>query len=506
MKLKYMIACTLGLITGISSCTLDYNPVSDFSDVTMGEKDDSGATNPFKNREEMFTQYTALYNRMRDNQEHWYLDALLLGDAHADNAYGGTTGAEVVPFETNSIDGGNSVIDRDWSRYLTDIATANKIIFYIDGVPDPTFAQSERNRWKAEAKIYRGMILFDMTRIWGSIPVITTIAGDITSDNIEEVYPSYFPKQNTQAEVYAQIEKDLTEALADAPNNNPADKTRLSKTVARALLAKVYAEKTLRDYAKVITYCDQVLADGISLEKEYDTLFGMNATNTDCKARNTSESILELQYPAGNGNWVNWMFGRNLANWEESFTWAKWVTPSRDLIKAYEDEGDQVRYEQSIVYYECKWSNYYPANHYPFMYKCRSSYSNIIKLRLADILLLKAEALILKESPDLSGAASILNQIRNRAKLKPLSATVTSSKEAMITALLKERRLELAFEGQRWFDLCRLDKVESVMNSVYRKDSGRKAQAYAFDSNSYLLPLPQSAIDQNENLVQNPGY
>lgn len=125
---------------------------------------------------------------------------------------------------------------------------------------------------------------------------------------------------------------------------------------------------------------------------------------------------------------------------------------------------------------------------------------------MADILLLKAEALILKESPDLSGAASILNQIRNRAKLKPLSATVTSFKEAMITALLKERRLELAFEGQRWFDLCRLDKVESVMNSVYRKDSGRKAQAYAFDSNSYLLPLPQSAIDQNENLVQNPGY
>ena len=249
MKLKYIITCTLGLITGISSCTLDYNPVSDFSDATMGEKDDSGVTNPFKNREEMLTQYTALYDRMRNNQEHWYLDALLLAEAHADNAYGGSTGAEVVPFETNSIDGGNSVIDRDWPRYLTDIAMANKIIFYIDGVSDPTFAQSERNRWKAEAKIYRGMILFDMTSIWGNIPVITTIAGDITSDNIEEVYPSYFPKQNTQAEVYAQIEKDLTEAIADAPNNNPSDKTRLSKTVARAPLAKVYAEKPLRDYA-----------------------------------------------------------------------------------------------------------------------------------------------------------------------------------------------------------------------------------------------------------------
>lgn len=506
MKLKYIVACTLGLLTGVTSCTLDYDPVSEFSDVTMGEKEESGETNPFKNRAEMLTQYTALYNRMRDNQEHWYLDALLLGDAHADNAYGGTTGAEVIPFETNSIDGGNSVIDRDWSRYLTDIAGANKIVFYIDGVPDPTFAATERAQWKAEAKIYRAMIMFDMTRIWGDIPIITTIAGDITADNIEQVYPDYFPKQNTQAEVYAQIEKDLTEALPDAPDNNPANKTRLSKAVARALLAKIYAEQPLRDYAKVIKYSDEVLASGISLVNDYETLFGMNTENTDCKARNTSESILELQYPAGSGNWVNWMFGRNVSNWDESFTWAKWVTPSRDLIKAYESEGDEIRYQQSVVYYECQWSNYYPANHYPFMYKCRSSYNNIIKLRLADILLLKAEALILKESPDLNGAATIINEIRDRVNLKGLPSTVTSSKEAMVDALLKERRLELAFEGQRWFDLCRLGRVESVMNAIYAKDSGRKAQAYAFDANSYRLPIPQSAIDQNENLVQNPGY
>ena len=76
----------------------------------------------------------------------------------------------------------------------------------------------------------------------------------------------------------------------------------------------------------------------------------------------------------------------------------------------------------------------------------------------------------------------------------------------MLAALLKERRLELALEGQRWFDLCRLDKVESVLNAVSRKDVGRKAQAYPFDANSYFLPLPQSVLDQNENLVQSPGY
>ena len=76
----------------------------------------------------------------------------------------------------------------------------------------------------------------------------------------------------------------------------------------------------------------------------------------------------------------------------------------------------------------------------------------------------------------------------------------------MITALLNERRLELAFEGQRWFDLVRLDKVEEVMNAVYAKDSGRKSQIYAFDKNSYRLPIPQSVIDANDKIEQNPGY
>ncbi len=73
-------------------------------------------------------------------------------------------------------------------------------------------------------------------------------------------------------------------------------------------------------------------------------------------------------------------------------------------------------------------------------------------------------------------------------------------------AYLKERRLELAFEGQRWFDLVRLDKVEEVMNAVYDKDEGRPAQVYPFTSLSYILPIPQDVIDQNPNLIQNPGY
>lgn len=154
--------------------------------------------------------------------------------------------------------------------------------------------------------------------------MITTVADDITSENIDEVYPQYFPKQNTELEAYQQIEKDLLDAVLYAPDNTLVNKTLFSKSVARTLLAKIYAEKPLRDYTKVIQYCDEVKEDGFDLVDDFSDLFGMNAAGTDAKMRNTKESILEAQFTSGAGNWCTWMFGRDLVNWNNNFTWAKW--------------------------------------------------------------------------------------------------------------------------------------------------------------------------------------
>ncbi|MGJ1287516.1 RagB/SusD family nutrient uptake outer membrane protein [Sphingobacterium spiritivorum] len=487
------------------SCSLNRDPLDTYSDVTEGVTE-TGKKVVFKDKATVLSHMKTLYQQMRDRQEHWYLDLLLIAESHADNAYAGTTGAEVIPFENNAIEGSNSVVNRDWNRYLQDIGRANRLIVNIDSVKDNTLTAQERKQYKAEAMIFRAMIMYDMVRIWGSIPVITTEAADITSETLEEVYPQYFPKQATEQEAYQQIEKDCLAALQDAPNSVASDKTVFSKSVAKTLLAKIYVEKPLRDYAKAIQYCDAVTADGFDLVSDFSDLFGMNAGNTDAKMRNTKESILEAQFFPGSGNWATWMFGRDLINYDNNFTWAKWVTPSRDLIKAFQEEGDQIRFNQSVVYYVAKWSNYYPASNYPFMYKLRSANSSIIKYRYADVLLLKAEALIQQGSSDLSAAADIIDRIRIRAGLPKLTAAAKASKETMLSALLKERRLELAFEGQRWFDLVRLNKVEEVMNAVFAKDSGRKPLVYPFNTNSYRLPVPQAAIDQNPNLVQNPGY
>ncbi|WP_099372810.1 RagB/SusD family nutrient uptake outer membrane protein [Sphingobacterium sp. 1.A.5] len=507
MKTKYIMnMIALLTVAVISSCSLNKDPLADYSDVTEGVINEEGQRVVFKDKAAVDTYMQGLYNILRDRQEHWYLDQLLISESHSDNAYAGTTGAEVLPYENNSIEGSNSVVERDWIRYLEDVARANILIVNVDSVNDNSLTTALRKQYKAEAKILRSLIFFDMVRLWGDIPVVTNVGRDITSENIEEVYDDYFPDQKTEKEAYEQIEKDLLEAIVDAPSNNSANKTRFSKSVAKALLAKVYAEKPLRNYAKVVQYVDELAADGFDLEEDYKTLFGVNEGNADALKRNSKESILETQFFSGSGNWVTWMFGRDLSNYNSNFTWAKWITPSRDLINAFTRENDQIRYTESIVYYQATWSNYYPASNYPFMYKTRSAYSNIIKLRYADLLLLKAEALINGDSQNLTAAAEIIDRIRQRVKLPRLSNATKANKESMLTALLNERRLELAFEGQRWYDLVRLNKVESVMNAVFAKDSGRKALVYPFNENSYRLPVPQSIIDENPKIVQNPGY
>ena len=490
---------------GFASCGLQYDPIDTYSDVTVPIEEEKGETGRFQNKTDVENYLNSINNKYKDRQEHWYLDQLLIAESHSDNAYAGTTGAEVVPYEDNSIEGSNSVMSRDWTRFLADVAYANVFIDGVTKVVDKSLSKSEIETYQAQGRLFRAMIWFDMVRMWGDIPVITTVAEDITAENVEEVYAAYFPKQSTEAEAYKAMEDDLLFAYAHAPENS-GDKSKFTKEVAIAMLAKLYAEKPLRDYSKVVTYADELASRGYGLEKNFADLWRLNDDKTDAATRNTKEAIYEAHFAPGSGNWVTWMFGRDELDWNSNFSWAKWVTPSRDLVNLFINQGDIVRYEQSVVWRDCNWSNYYPATQYAFMYKIRSNANSMIKIRYADILLLKAEAMIMDPSQNLGGAADIIDQVRERAGLNKLPSNVRNNKELLLNAYLDERRMELCFEGQRWFDLVRLDKVEEVMNSVYSKDIGRHAQKTPFNINSYRLPIPQSAIDQNDNLVQNPGY
>ena len=510
MNAKYIISSIAALSLITASCGLDYEPVSDYSDVTEGSIDNTVDEIIYKNRADAESALTALYEDFRGNQNTLQLDFLLIGDVHSDNAYAGTTGSEVVDPATNDLNGTTLCVNRDWEYYMLQAAKCTKFIIGVASVGDNSLSESEINTMRAQAEIMRAFIWFRMVRMWGNIPIITTVPKDITSDNIGESYESYFPAQNTEAEAYEYILKDLNDALLYAPEGT-ADKTRFSKDVARAILAKVYAEKAVRDYSKVIEYVDALTARGYDLCPDYGDLFNIDGPVKDGFAAtplhtNTIESILEVHYPVGSGNWASWMYGRCLEDWDASFSWAKWITPSRDLIAAFDKVGDTKRKEQTVVYYECAWSNYYPSDNYAFMYKVRSGFSNVFFLRYDDVLLLKAEALINGDNVDLEGAAAIIDKIRTRAGVAKLTSAEKSSKDNLFKAYVNERRLELACEGERWYDLVRLDILEETMAAAQRNDSGRLPMAVPFTSNSYLLPIPQDVLDTNPNVEQNPGY
>ncbi|GHT10280.1 membrane protein [Bacteroidia bacterium] len=522
MKINKTQLLGVSITLMMAACSLDYDPIDTYSEKTEGAAAQGAAADTaaelviFKDKAAADNQRLALYQRMKDAQETWYLDLLLLAEVHADNAYAGATDNQTTPFEVNSIEGSNINLDRDWNNsngYMNSIAIANKLIAGIDHVPDAALTEAMRKQYKAEALIFRAMMYFDMVRIWGSVPLITGMATTITSVNIDEAYDTYFPPQTDELSVYKQIEADLLAALPDAPNVDNGDKSLLSKALANTLLAKVYAEKPLRNYSKVKEYCDAVT--GFTLVNDFGDLFGVVLANSavapgadnmavDAKNRNTPETILEIPFASGSKNWVSWMFGRAMDDWAFYFSFVKWILPSRDLMSAFDAEGDTERKNETIVYDSWEISGYgYPKTHYPFMYKCRSQFNSIIKYRYADVLLLKAEALILGDG-DFAGAAAIINQLRTRAGIADIS--VPASQSDAVNVLLKERRLELAFEGHRWFDLCRLDKVEEVLNSLPTRDPARPALAIPYSANSYKLPIPQNVIDQNPNLEQNPGY
>lgn len=195
----------------------------------------------------------------------------------------------MVPYETNSIEGSNSVLKRDWDRFLGDIAVANRIIVGCDQLK--ALSESERGKYQSQAKIFRAMVMFDMVRLWGNFPVITTVGGDITEDNVEEMYPTYFPPQNTAEEAYAQIEKDLTEAVENpnTPTNDTSDKSILTNRCT-CHACQGLCRKPLRDYAKVIKYADELAADGFDLVEDFSDLW----------AYDTEKRLPGTQYQGGN--------------------------------------------------------------------------------------------------------------------------------------------------------------------------------------------------------------
>jgi hypothetical protein len=422
--------------------------------------------------------------------EYFSLDYFVNGDAQSDDAYAGADNPANFQIDEYNIDATNTNVSRDWAYLYSTIGKVNAVFNNVDAVPG---IDAERAKQiKGEAAFIRAFMYFQLVQLWGDVPLQLKEVTTISYDQLDELFPIMFPARAPQSEVFAQIISDLELAAENVKSVQP-DKGFATKGAANAMLAKVYATIQPPQWDKVLQYCDAVMAGGYSLLPDYDMLW-------DNLNENSVESIFEINYAgtSESGNWGASMF--------RGLDWKKFNTPSNDLVKAFDDEQDVIRKNASIIWMDVsgKWSDpYWPQTNFPFVNKYRiftsNSPQNYIFIRLADIILLKAEAL--NETGDLGGAESLVNQIRTRVYLPDVVAT---SQDAMRLAIEKERRLELAFEGHRWYDLKRTGRAIFVINNTMGPQG--TPFGYNLTQNRLLWPIPQAELDKNTKLVQNPGY
>ena len=347
-----------------------------------------------------------------------------------------------------------------------------------------------RARLLGEAKFLRAFMYFTLVKTYGGVPIIDHLPNPSSEeDRIMQL------TRKSSAEVYAYIESDLNDAIAVLPNKSEyaaSEKGRASKGAAYALLAKINLYQ--KNWQKVVDNCN--LVTGYAIVSDYASMYKL-------AGENDAESIFEIQgtgsVPAkGISGYSNTQGARGAGGWGWGFN-----TPSQSLVNAYE-AGD-VRKNATIIF---AGTTLYDGRVVPltvenprYNYKAYSSAFtdgwetdvNIKYLRYAEVLLMKAEAL--NELNQTPAAILLLNQIRTRAGL---GNTTAVSQGDVKTAIWKERRVEMAFEHDRFFDLVR---------------TGQAVAAFAIDGKTFvagkheLFPLPQAFITQAGGLsTQNPGY
>ncbi len=424
--------------------------------------------------------------------EYFQLDRFVNGDAQSDDAYAGADNPSNFQIDDYRLDATNSNVGRDWRYLYQTIGKCNAVVNNIEKTPDPALDAARKAEMIGEARFIRAFMYFEAVRLWGDVPLQLKEVKSFSAAELEALYPQLFPARAPQKEVFDQIVLDL-EAAISTVKVSPSHKGFASKGAANALLAKVYATLETPDWAKVNAHCDAVIAGGYQLTPTYDELWQTGNENT-------SESIFEINYAGGapDGNWGTKMF--------RGLDWKKFNIPSNDLVAAFDAENDQVRKNSSIYWGDVsgRWSDaHWPQKPYPFINKWRKftegSDQNYIFIRLADILLLKAEAL--NETGDQAGAVALVNQIRKRVNLPNTTATTQAD---LRLAIEKERRLELAFEAHRWFDLKRTGRAIDVMSRAIDETGG--AFGYFLTPEKLVWPIPQAELDKNSKLVQNAGY
>lgn len=490
MKIKtYILA--FGIALTLPSCD-DYLALNPLSVTTM--------ENAYRTANDAEAALIGAYDSFA--QEYYIWDNIIFSDVISDNHYAGGDNPEIYAVDDLTINPTNGRLFANWSQLYNAIAKANVVLDRVPLINDPKIdVGGRRNQILGEASFLRAYHYFHLVTLWGGVPLITA---PVSSTDPAE---THIPRA-TVNEVYARIIADLEFAAENLPDQYGDDasinKARATRGAANAMLAKAYAQKPDRDYTKVLDYANEVINSpaGYALLAQFDHLWDGNHYNN-------AESIMEVQFVGGTE--ANWGPQLVLPPSISGDTWRKFVVPSQDLVRAFDDEGDVVRKNASILFETAPWSDEFwsveVGGSVPFAYKWKSaagwaSTNRQYLLRLADIILLKAEAL--NELGRTEEARDEVDRIRARVQLGP---TPASDQAEMRLAIEKERRLELVQEGQRWNDLRRYGRAVEVMNNLNEIDLRTNTRKnYNMTETKLLLPIPQSERNRNLQLGQNEGY
>jgi len=461
------------IMTGCAEEFLNREPISD---LTEG--------NFFKTGADAEAALVAAYDAFQS--EFYIFDRFTNGDVISDNCYAGGDNPNNFQLDAFNVVTTNANVERDW-RYLYEaISRASAVLDNIGDIVSPDLSEERKEQILGEAAFMRAMHYFHLVNLYGGVPLILQ---KVNSTDPEEVNVP----RSAEEEVYAAMIKDLEFALIRVPEVYPSGAQRVTKGAVNALLAKAYAHQPNPNWTEVKNHAEAVInSNRYSLLPSFGQLW--NGQN-----ENSSESIFEVQYIGGT-NESNWGPQLWLPPSITNDGWRKFNTPAQDLLDAFADQNDVVRRDASIIFESnLPWQDPdYPSGTIPFPFKQNlangwSSPNNLILSRLADVILLAAEAEA--ELNNLDRAAELLNQIRQRVNLPVVNA---STQDEMLTAIATERRLEWACEGHRGYDLKRTGKAVEVMNALGRN--------YQVTNDDLLWPIPQTELDRNPRLEQNPGY
>lgn len=490
MKLNKIIVAFAVTFTFIS-CE-DYLDLSPISEET--------SDNAYDNASQIEAALTGAYESFQSS-DYYVWDNVLFQDVRSDNHYAGGDNPEVFSMDYLTISPTNSKVFGSWSNLYNAIAKANTVIEKVEEVTDVNLTQERREQISGEAYFLRAYHYYNLVKSWGGVPLVLEAVKSANPDDVR------IPRASEE-EVYAQIISDLKLAASLLPdtygNDAGINKARATAGAANALAAKASLQKPNPDYTEALDFIKNVESSTANYTLiNYDYLFDGNHYNN-------AESILEIQYLGGDeGNWGPQLL---LPPSISGDTWRKFVTPSHDLVNAFDAENDVVRKNATIIMESVQWIDEFWGNEIdytiPFGYKWKNasgwaSPDRQYLLRYGDIVLLKAEAL--NESGQLEMAATEVNRIRTRVSLPELTSAQKASKEVLRTTILNERRLELAQEAQRWDDLVRHNLAVSTMNNLVEIDlrTGTPVN-YNMTEAKILLPIPQQELDRNPALVQNP--